>query len=158
DASASPHLGDVGQIEVVLIVLGIAQWRRLGVNDVATLADIGGAQDTQPLGVGGHDPVLDAVVDHLHEVSGAVRAAVEISPLGGPGGVAAAGTQRRENGTQFLPHGRLAADHQAVAALSSPDAAAGPDVHVVNALGGELPRAPDVVDVVGITAVDDDVP
>jgi hypothetical protein len=54
-------------------------------------------------------------------------------------------------------HVRLAADHQAVAAFSSPDAAAGADVDIVNAAPGELFRAPDVIDVIGIAAVDEDV-
>ena len=37
----------------------------------------------KPLRVGGHDPVLDAVVDHLDEVSGAVGAAMQITQFGG---------------------------------------------------------------------------
>src|SRR5207245_8126272 len=100
DAAASPHLGDVGQIEVVLVVLGIAQRGCLGIDRVALPADVGGAQDAQPLGVGRHDPVLDPVVDHLDEVARAVRPAVEVPPLGravglfstrGAGDVAGAG-------------------------------------------------------------------
>ena len=82
-AAAPPHLGDVAQVEVVLVVLGVAQGRRLGVDLVVLLADVGGAQDAQSLGVGGHDAVLDAVVDHLDEVAGAVRPAVQIALLGG---------------------------------------------------------------------------
>ncbi len=50
-----------------------------------------------------------------------------------------------------------AADHQAVAALEAPDAAAGAHVDVVDALGGEFFGAADVVDVVGVAAVDEDV-
>ena len=57
----------------------------------------------------------------------------------------------------MLDDRRFAADHHAVAALETPDAAAGADVHVVDALRGELLRAPDVVDVVRIAAVDQDV-
>ena len=129
-AAAPPHLGDVGQIEVVLVVLGIAQRRRLGVDGMAPLADIGGAQDAQPLGVGGHEPVLDAVVDHLHEVAGAVRAAVEVAlarrcrrwllPARSARDVAGAGSQLREDRIEVLHHRRLAADHQAVPALHAP--------------------------------------
>ena len=48
DAAASPQLGDVGQIEVVLAVLGIAQRCRLGVDGMALLADVGGAQMPSP--------------------------------------------------------------------------------------------------------------
>jgi hypothetical protein len=35
------------------------------------LADIGVAQNAHSLGIGGHDAVLDAIVDHLDEVTGA---------------------------------------------------------------------------------------
>src|SRR4030095_8618935 len=112
------------------------------------------------------DAVLDSVVDHLDEVSAAVGTAVEIPALGGAadglppgraGNVAGARGQGREDRVEVLDHRRFAADHQAVAALTSPDAAAGSDVHVVDALGAELLRTPDVVDVVGIAAVDEDV-
>ena len=51
----------------------------------------------------------------------------------------------------------FAADHFAVAALESPNAAAGANVDVVNALGQEVFRAADVVDVVRIAAVDKDI-
>src|SRR5262245_23101046 len=52
---------------------------------------------------------------------------------------------------------RFAADHQAIASLATPDSAAGPDVDVVNALLDELLGATDVVDIIGIAAVDEDV-
>src|SRR5258705_9764474 len=112
---------------------------------MAPLADIRGAQDAEPFGVGGHDPVLDAVVNHLDEVADTVRSAVEISPLGGSvdglapgraGDVAGAGSQPREDRIEVFDHRRLAADHQTIPSLSSPDAAAGADVHVVDALRG----------------------
>ena len=81
-AAAAPDLGDVGQVQVVLVVLGMAQRRRLGVDGPLRLADVGVLQDVQALGVGGHDPVLDAVVDHLDEVAGAGRPAVQVAVLG----------------------------------------------------------------------------
>ena len=65
--------------------------------------------------------------------------------------------KRREDRIEMLDHLGLAADHHAVAALQAPDAAAGADVDVVDALGGEFLRAADVVDVVGVAAVDEDV-
>src|SRR2546429_5273522 len=43
------------------------------------LAHVGVAQDTQPLSIGGHEAVLDAVVDHLDEMAGAVGTAVQRS-------------------------------------------------------------------------------
>ena len=103
---------------------------------------------------------------HLDEVAGAVGPAVQISLLGGTGdGLAPRSTgnvaftrrEAREDGVEVLHHLRLAADHLAVAALASPDAAAGSDVDVVDSPLAEVLRAPDVVDVVGVPAVDEDV-
>jgi hypothetical protein len=48
-------------------------------------------------------------------------------------------------------------DHLAIPALESPDTAARADIDVVQGLRGEVFRTPDVVDVVGVAAVDDDV-
>jgi hypothetical protein len=99
-------------------------------------------------------------------MASAVRSAVQISALGGAvdpfssrsaRNVANAGRQPREEGIEMPDHLRLAADHQAVAAFASPDAAAGSDVDVVHAARGEFLCAPDVIDVVGIAAVDEDV-
>ena len=79
---APPHLGDRGEVEVVLVVLGVGQRCRLGVGGVRLQADVGLGQHVEALGVGGHQPVLDAVVDHLDEVAGAARTAVQPAPLG----------------------------------------------------------------------------
>ena len=131
-----------------------------------SLSRVGAVQDAQAFGIGGHDAVLDSVVNHLDEMAGAVRSAVEIALLGGAAHgrptrsareVAGARCQPQEDRIEVSDHRLLASDHQAIAALQPPDAAAGPHVHVVDALLSELPRAPDVVDVIGITAVDEDV-
>ena len=71
--------------------------------------------------------------------------------------VAAAGRQGGEDRIEVLHRVGLAADHHAVAALEAPDAAAGADIDIVDALGRQLLRAADVVDVVGVAAVDQDV-
>jgi hypothetical protein len=85
DAAAPPDLGDLGQVHLVAIELGMAQRRRLGVDGVLALADVGVPQDVETFGIRGHEPVLDAVVDHLDEVAGAVRAAVQETLLGRAG-------------------------------------------------------------------------
>ena len=51
----------------------------------------------------------------------------------------------------------FATDHHAIATLEPPDAATGADVNVVNFFGGELLGATNVVDVVGIPAINQDV-
>ncbi len=53
--------------------------------------------------------------------------------------------------------GFLTADHQTVAPLRPPDPAAGPNVHVVDALSFQLGGAAEVIVVVGVAAVDDHV-
>ena len=124
----------------VLVALGVAERRRLGVDLVVGAADVGVVEDVQALGVGGHDPVLDAVVHHLHEVAGAGRPAVQVAALGGAriagaarralGGLDA-GRERGEDGVEARDGLVVAADHQAVAAIEPEHAARGADVEVV---------------------------
>jgi len=65
--------------------------------------------------------------------------------------------ERGKDRIESLHHGVLAADHQAISALAAPDATAGSNIHVVNALLGKVFRAPDIIHVIGIAAVDDNV-
>src|SRR5262249_52598934 len=142
-------------------------------------ADVGVLDDVQALGIGGHDAVLHAVVDHLDEVAGARRAAVQVAVgrrarrdlLAALDALAAgidaldlldlgrldAAVARRdglEDRAQALDGRLLAADHQAVAADQAPDAARRADVEVVDALFLVALAALDVVDVVAVAAVD----
>jgi hypothetical protein len=105
-------------------------------------------------------------MNHFHEVARAVGAAVQVAFGAGAAEVlsprgardfAAAGGERREDRIEVFDDVALAADHQAVAAFQSPHAAAGADVHVVDLFGAQLLGAADVIDVVGVAAVDDDV-
>src|SRR5207302_5649744 len=73
------------------------------------------------------------------------------------GNVAAPGSERLENRVEASDRVLLAADHHAVSTLKSPNAAAGADVQVVNALLTDSFRASHVVFIEGITAVDDGV-
>src|SRR6476661_8546976 len=127
---------------------------------------VGVLKDVEPFRVGGHQAVLDAIVHHLHEMSGTGRAAVEIALFGSsanffasrsPISVSATGGQRFEDGVEALDDVRFAANHLAVATLEAPDAAAGADVAIMNALGRKLFGATDIVDVVGVSAVDHDI-
>src|SRR5262249_30329752 len=154
------------QVEVVLVMLRLAQRRRFGIDLVGALADAGAPQDAQALGVGGHDTVLDAVVDHLDEVAGARGPAVQVALLsraadlfapGGAWNVTPAGRQRLEDRVEALHRLVGAADHHAIAAFQAPDAAARPHIHVVDLLGREFFGAANVVHVVGVAAVDEDV-
>src|SRR5260370_22595775 len=130
-------------------------------------SDIGGVQDVQAFGIGGHQPVFDPVVDHLDKVAGAVRPTMQVALLGGAGAqflpsrsgrdVALAGGQGRKDRIETLDHRLFAADHHAIAAFQPPDSPAGPDIDVVDPPRHQLLGAPDVIDVVGIAAVDQDV-
>ena len=55
---------------------------------------------------------------------------------------------KRRNGADAPDYGFIAAERQAVASLGPPDAAAGPNVYVVDALQFQVGSAPDVVVVV----------
>ena len=104
--------------------------------------DIGVLQDVETFGIGLHQAIFDAVVDHLDEMPGADRAGVEIAlldagvaslpPLGARN-VAEAGRKRGEDRVEAFDHLLVAADHHAVAALDAPDAAGGADVDVMDA-------------------------
>ena len=120
---------DRGDVELVLVEVGVAQRRRLGVRLLRVQADVRVLEDVEALGVRLHQAVLDAVVDHLHEVAGAGRAAVQpalllgrASPLrpGRSDGGVDAGRERLEHRLEPLDGLVVAADHQAVAALACP--------------------------------------
>src|SRR4029450_9591148 len=108
-------------------MLRVAQRRCFGIDLMFLLAYVGGSQYTQSLGVGGHDAVLNAVMNHLDEVAGAVWPAMQIALLGGtaclltsPGArylVAPAGSQPGKDWVEMLDHIVLTADHHAVTSL-----------------------------------------
>src|SRR4029077_6675077 len=119
-------------------------------------------EDVQALRVRGHQSVFDSVVDHLDEMPRAGRTAMQITFFGGAAGFFAARSALRiatswsqcfEDGIEMFDDVRFATDHLAVAALEPPDAAAGANVNVMQVLGGQFFRAADVINVVGIAAV-----
>ncbi len=131
------------------------------------LSNIGVAQDIHPFRVRGHEPVLDPVVNHLHEMARAVRTTMQVAMLcraardlftpGRPRRRIERRRERRENRIEMLDNAGLAADHLAEATFQSPDAAARARIDVMDPLGHERPGAVDVIDVIGVPAVDDDV-
>ena len=147
-------------------MLGIAQRRGFRIDDAGRFADIRRLENRQSLGIGCHHAVFDAVMHHFDEMAGAARPAMQIALLGRAAGlfasrrardVAAARREGGEDRVEMPHHVDLAADHHAIAALQAPDAAAGADVDVVDALGRQLLGPADVVDVIGVAAVDQDV-
>ena len=123
-------------------------------------------EDVQPLRVGGHDAILDPIVDHLDEVASAGRPAVQVAVLRGaacflPSRCARHRLDTRGKGREDrveTPDSRfVTADHQAVSTVHPPDSAAGPDVHIVNAFRFQFGVTADVIVVVGVATVDDHV-
>src|SRR4029453_8591134 len=108
-------------------MIRVAQRRRFGIDLMFLLAYVGGSQDTQALGVGGHDAVLNAVMNHLDEVPGAVWPAMQIALLGGTAClltsrgarylVAHARSQPGKDWVEMLDHSVLTADNHAVTTL-----------------------------------------
>src|SRR5438477_6449875 len=97
-------------------------------------------EDIEAFGKSRHYAVFDAIVYHLHEVSGARRPAMQVALFSRAGGVlpargsrklGAPRRQRFEDRSEILDHFGCAADHLAIASLQPPHSAAGPDIHVV---------------------------
>src|SRR5882762_11125024 len=100
-------------------------------------------QDIEALRIGLHQPVFDAVVDHLDEMAGATRPAMQVALPGARvaplamrrcRNIALPGRQRAKDRIEPLDHGLLAANHQAITAFEPPDPATGADIEVMDAL------------------------
>src|SRR5437899_12670066 len=83
--------------------------------------------------------------------------AAELLPARRAWNVALARSQCFENGVKMFHRFPGAANHHAVAALQAPDAAAGPNVDIVNATVFQLLRSPNIIFVIRVAAVNDDV-
>src|SRR5438270_451252 len=103
---------------------------------------------------------------HLHKVAGAVRTAMQVTLFWGAGELfpprracdgAGTGSEGRKNRVEVLNHCYFAANHQTIAAFKSLHTATRSGVHVVNAFRSEFFRALNVVDIVRISAVDEDI-
>jgi hypothetical protein len=150
-AATTPDLSDISHVQIKSLIFRQA------------FAGFG-LEDVEALGERGHHAVLDAVVDHLHEVPGACGTGVDVAVLGtvvigfavlGTRDVAHARRQCGEQRIQTFDRLGVAANHHAIAAFQAPDAAGGADVDVVQALLVQRLGATNVVLVVGVAAVDD---
>jgi len=99
-------------------------------------------------------------------MAGAVRTAVQVSLFGGTiqfltargeRYVTLTWCQRREDWIEVLDNVLFTTNHHAVASLQTPHATACSYVHIVDALRCQSLCSPDVVDVIGIAAVDENV-
>src|SRR5215471_10842688 len=107
-------------------------------------------KDRKPLGVSLHQTVLDAVVDHLHEVAGTCRTDVRPATMRGR-------RQGLKYRTQPFNSSRIASNHQAVAFTLAPDAAAGPGIDEVKPVRTQGCCTPHRVFIVRVASINDDV-
>src|SRR5262249_25640813 len=105
-------------------------------------------KNLEPFAIRLEHTVLDAIMHHLDEVTGAVHSHIAVTILWG---------QRLEDRLARLEVLVFAAAQQAVAFFQAPEAPAGAAVHVVQPFGADLLGAADRVMEVGVAAVDDDI-
>src|SRR2546421_11707099 len=84
DTATTPQFSDIWDVQIVLVVLWVAQWCCFGINLLLVFANIGVTQDIQSLGISRHDTVLNTVVNHFDEVTSTVRPTVQIALLSCP--------------------------------------------------------------------------
>src|ERR1043166_26946 len=122
-------------------MLRLAQRCRLGLDFAFPRARVSRFQNADAFGICGHDSVLDPVMDHLHEMAGAVRPAMQVTLFGSAAKLVAAGSARhlprprREGGKnriEPLNYLCVAANHHAITTVQAPNAAAGSDIDIVN--------------------------
>src|SRR5438067_13818451 len=120
-------------------MLRIPQWSRLGIYFAFTLACVSAFQDADTFCIRGHDSILDPVMDHLHEMAGAVRPAMQVTLLGRPAKFVAAGgarhlaTARRERGKNRIETPNylcVDADQHAITTFQALVAAGGSGIHL----------------------------
>src|SRR5713101_5314010 len=81
-AATTPKLCYIGEVEIILVVLRISQWRSLGIDLLLMFANICMMQDVQALSVGGHDAVFNTIMDHFDKVTSTIRSTAEVPLLG----------------------------------------------------------------------------
>ena len=133
---------------------------------VLPLPDVCRTQHGKTFCVGRHHPVLDSVVHHLDKVAAAVRAAMQVALFrraidffasGSAWNIAHTRRKRGEDRIKVLYNIFFSADHHAVTALQSPNSATGAHIHVVDLFLPKFPGALYVVNVVGISAINQNV-
>ena len=122
------------------------------IDGLRILDQIFGGQQLVALGVGRHQPVLDAVVHHLRVVTRTDRAGVDESVFPRTGR-----TQRVEDRHRPLDVRVAAADHQAVTFFQTPDAARHTGVDERDSLVAQQLCVWSILGVARVAAVDDQV-
>src|SRR5206468_6722869 len=133
-AAAPPDFGNILKVEVVLIMFGIAQRRRFGINSGLLLTDVSGPENAQSFRICGHEPILDSVMHHFDEVSRAAWTAMQITlfcsaagllPARRTSGGADTGSECGKDRAEVLNHSRVTANHQTITPFKTSHAATG---------------------------------
>src|ERR1700693_521061 len=99
-------------------------------------------------------------------MTGTVRSAMQIPLFRGTANflaawcarnIARAWRQDREYRIEMLDYRWFATNHHAIAAVQSPNTSAGSHVDIMELFCGKFFGAPDIVDIIGIAAVDEDI-
>src|SRR3990170_1467444 len=85
-----------------------------------------GFHDAKPFGKSLHHAILDPVMHHLDEMTGAMR--TDVSPT-----LICCRSQRLKDGAQLFHDLRFATDHQAVSFLQAPDSSTCTAIQEINA-------------------------
>src|ERR1700730_12292837 len=127
-AAPSPKFGNVRQIEFVPISVGQPLQRC-------------SPQNIESFGVSLHQPILDPVMDHLYEMPGTRRSAIQKALFRGTlelfasrrgRKIALTRSKCRKDGLEPFPRFAIYSDHQTVSAFDSPNASARPRIEIMD--------------------------
>src|SRR5476649_272684 len=123
-------------------------------------------QNVKSFGVGSHQSVFNPVMNHLNEMAGAGRPAMEITvldratylfPSRCTRDIAAPRSERLEDWVEVQYGIALASNHQTITALDPPHATARPHIDVANTFGPQFFGSPDIINIVRVASINDGV-
>src|SRR5664280_1190416 len=123
-------------------------------------------QNVKSFGVGSHQSVFNAVMDHLDEMAGSGRPAMEITlldratnlfPSRCTRDIAASRSERLEDRIEVQYGIALTSDHHTITALDPPYAAARSHVDIANTFELQFFGSPDIINIVRVASINDDV-
>ena len=165
-AAVAPELGDVVEGEVVLKVFVAREAARCRRSAAAVLSGAGVLEEVEAFGVCGHQRRTRCRCAPSSRSAPPLRAAMQVTEARQCQTAAAAGTtslsvsgreSRERSARAGVTIARIAANHEAIAALEPPDASAHASVDVLHTGRAKRIGPPNVVDVMRVAAVNDDV-
>src|SRR5664279_2908287 len=123
-------------------------------------------QNVKSFGVGSHQSVFNPVMDHLDEMAGSGRPAMEITlldratnlfPSRCTRDIADSRSKRLKDWIEVQYGIALTSDHQTITALDPPHAATRPHIDIANAFGLQFFGPPDIINIVRVASINDDI-